>query len=299
MRALDKSANLEAWTARRLAIESDTSRIPRQRPAYRLLKAFLRSTGLYTRGYQNFLALRMVEQIHKLYHWPTKLDGFSILHLSDLHLDLDEALLPAILRAVEGTAFDMAVITGDFFEKCQAPTVEKLDNLKRLLRKIQVGPYGSYAVLGNHDSLTLVNALEGTGLHFLNNDAAVIPTSTPFALAGVDDAFVFGTHDLQRASAQCPADMPRILLSHSPQLYAQAATEQFSLMLSGHTHGGQICLPGERPIIQLPNIPRSVYKGKWSYETLTGYTSHGAGACHLPVRFNCPPEVTLHRLESL
>ena len=86
-----------------------------------------------------------------------------------------------------------------------------------------------------------------------------------------------------------------ILLSHTPEVYRQAAHAGFDLMLSGHTHGGQICLPGGVPLT-LDSGCRAIGAGAWRYDAMAGYTSVGAGSSIVPVRFNCPPEITLHRL---
>jgi len=67
-------------------------------------------------------------------------------------------------------------------------------------------------------------------------------------------------------------------------------------MLCGHTHGGQICLPGGVPLLTDADCPRALARGAWKYHNLIGYTSVGAGSCIVDVRLNCPPEVTLHRL---
>jgi hypothetical protein len=87
-----------------------------------------------------------------------------------------------------------------------------------------------------------------------------------------------------------------ILISHTPEVYRQAALAGFNLLLSGHTHGGQICLPGGIPITLDSVLPRFMGSGAWKYGSLIGYTSVGAGSSIVPVRFNCPPEITLHHL---
>jgi predicted MPP superfamily phosphohydrolase len=89
-----------------------------------------------------------------------------------------------------------------------------------------------------------------------------------------------------------------VLLSHTPEIYRQAAHADFNLLLSGHTHGGQICLPGSIPIILDAVLPRRMGAGAWQYHNMTGYTSVGAGSSVVPVRLNCPPEITLHCLGS-
>jgi predicted MPP superfamily phosphohydrolase len=87
-----------------------------------------------------------------------------------------------------------------------------------------------------------------------------------------------------------------ILLSHTPEVYHQAADAGVDLMLSGHTHGGQLCLPGSIPITLESVLPRRMGAGAWRYLGMQGYTSVGVGTSLLAVRLNCPPEITLHVL---
>jgi predicted MPP superfamily phosphohydrolase len=90
-----------------------------------------------------------------------------------------------------------------------------------------------------------------------------------------------------------------ILLSHTPEIYRQAAHAQFSVMLCGHTHGGQICLPGGYPLTLDAKCPRYLGAGPWRYHNMVGYTSRGSGTSIVKARFNCLPEITLHRLRAL
>jgi len=87
-----------------------------------------------------------------------------------------------------------------------------------------------------------------------------------------------------------------ILISHTPEIYRQAAHANFNVLLGGHTHGGQICLPGGVPLTLDSVLPRSMGAGPWKHGEMIGYTSVGAGSAVVPVRFNCPPEITLHYL---
>jgi hypothetical protein len=96
-----------------------------------------------------------------------------------------------------------------------------------------------------------------------------------------------------------PRDEFSVLISHTPEVYREAERAGFDVMLSGHTHGGQICLPGGIPITLDAKLPRRFGRGAWRYGKLHGYTSVGAGSSVVPVRFNCPPEITLHHLEHL
>jgi len=113
------------------------------------------------------------------------------------------------------------------------------------------------------------------------------------------DAHFYGMDNIEKAASAIPRDKFSILISHTPEVYLQAAHSGFDLMLSGHTHGGQICLPGGIPITLDSVLPRSMGAGAWKYHDMIGYTSVGAGSSVVPVRFNCPPEITLHHLHLL
>ena len=114
--------------------------------------------------------------------------------------------------------------------------------------------------------------------------------------AGIDDAHFFQTHDLDQALAGLAPQRCAVLLSHTPQPYRQAAAAGVQLMLSGHTHGGQVCLPGGIPILTDTPAPRFVVRGAWNYQGMAGYTSVGCGSSVVDVRLNCLPEITLHQL---
>ena len=115
-------------------------------------------------------------------------------------------------------------------------------------------------------------------------------------LAGIDDAHFYRADNIEKAATGIPSNEFSILLSHTPEIYRQAALADFNILLSGHTHGGQICFPGRIPITLHSVLPRYMGSGPWKYRGMIGYTSVGAGSSLVPVRFNCPPEITLHRL---
>ena len=115
--------------------------------------------------------------------------------------------------------------------------------------------------------------------------------------AGIADAHSSPPHDFAASRAGIPNGAVSILLSHSPETYAGAEAAGFDAMLSGHTHGGQICLPGGIPVIlQTPGLPRRFGSGPWRHGRMIGFPSRGAGTSLVHVRFNCPGEVVLHRL---
>jgi len=115
-------------------------------------------------------------------------------------------------------------------------------------------------------------------------------------LAGIDDAHFYRVDNIEKAASGIPHEAFSILLSHTPEIYRQAAHAGFDLLLSGHTHGGQICLPGSIPLTLGSVLPRRFGAGAWIYHNMAGYTSSGVGSSIVPVRINCLPEITLHRL---
>jgi predicted MPP superfamily phosphohydrolase len=154
-----------------------------------------------------------------------------------------------------------------------------------------------YAVLGNHDSIRMVPAMEDMGIRVLMNESVRLERGDEaLYLAGIDDAHYFRTHGYHKAADGVPPDAVSVLLSHTPEAFRHAAHCGFSFMLCGHTHGGQICLPGGVPILTDSDAPRHTARGAWRFGEMQGYTSVGCGASIVDVRFNCPPEVTLHRL---
>lgn len=254
-----------------------------------------RLTGIHPRGYRGFKDLRVVE--HRIRHprLPSGLAGLTLLQLSDLHLDLDPSLLDVIRERVRGLDYDLAVLTGDFRNTTHAdhgPSVELMLELLAVLRT------PAYAVLGNHDFIEIVPPLERAGLRFLLNEAETIHRNgAALHLGGVDDPHFYKTHDLAAVREQVPEEGFSMLLCHSPETYREAAALGFDLMLSGHTHGGQICLPGGFALIKVCDVPRRMLSGAWRYRDLLGYTSVGTGACGVALRYFCPPEITLHRFE--
>lgn len=143
----------------------------------------------------------------------------------------------------------------------------------------------------------MVPPLEAAGLTFLlNENTAIERDGHRLWIAGIDDADHYRTHLPDRARAGIADDACTILLSHSPECFRESAAAGFALQLSGHTHGGQICLPGGTAIIRKSSVPGWMISGRWKYQDLIGYTSPGTGSCTAAARLNCPPEITVHVL---
>jgi predicted MPP superfamily phosphohydrolase len=195
---------------------------------------------------------------------------------------------------VQGLQYDLCVLTGDFRFRTFGPYTPAIDALAQLRPHFR---RPIYAVLGNHDTIRMVPRMEALGIRVLVNESVRIERrNNSLYLAGIDDAHYFRTHNLHRAAQDIPDDTCGVLLSHTPEPYRQAAHAGFSLMLCGHTHGGQICLPGGVPIITDSDAPRAYARGPWRFRSMIGYTSVGCGSSIVDVRLNCLPEVTLHRL---
>mgnify|MGYP000984614629 CR=1 FL=1 len=156
-----------------------------------------------------------------------------------------------------------------------------------------------YAILGNHDSIRMVPGIEALDIDLLLNESVVLERDgARIHLAGIDDPHYYQVDNFDRASAAIPSEDVSILLSHSPETYRHAAHADFDLMLSGHTHGGQICLPGGIALMTNADCPRRFCRGAWRHHAMQGYTSTGSGASVVGVRYNCPPEITLHHLRA-
>ena len=267
-------------------------------PAARL--AF-RCAGLYGRARREFLDVRVREETFALPGLAPELAGFTLLHLSDLHLDIDPALPDAIRGALATVAgrYDAAAATGDFNNFTVHGDTKALD-LAASLRGAFTAPV--FAVLGNHDSVRDVPYLERAGYRVLLNESVRLrragATGGPsLLLAGVDDPNIFATHDLAAALRGRRSGEPCVLLAHAPSVHREAAAAGVSLVLCGHVHGGQVCLPSGRTLAWRHwRFPRRVWRGRWTEGATQGYTTTGVGACGAPLRLNCPPEIVLVRL---
>jgi len=261
------------------------------------IEMILRLTGTWWRGRANAAKVRLRTNEVFSKRLPRQFDDFTILHLSDTHADMSEAAMAEAARLIEGLHYDICILTGDYRGRTFGPFHPCLRSMLPL-RKVLTGDI--YGVLGNHDTILMVPDLERMGIRMLLNEHVMVERDGGhIVLAGIDDAHFYRLDNVEKAAAGTSPDTFSILLSHTPEIYRQAAHAGFDLLLAGHTHGGQICLPGGTPIILESALPRSMGNGSWKYGAMAGYTSVGAGACGVPVRFNCPPEITLHHLRTI
>ena len=262
--------------------------------APKLIRFCLKAVGLLRRAQANSLKLTTEHNTFVLPDLPSAFEGFRILHLTDLHVDMDEANLQAVIRQIAPLDYDLCVLTGDYRQRTWGPVDDALDGMARLRLAIHGD---AYAVLGNHDSVRMVPALEDMGYRLLMNEMVPLERGdSRLYLAGVDDAHYYKVHNLHRAGDDIPAGGISLLLSHTPEIWREAAHAGYDLFLCGHTHGGQLCLPGGIPLTLDSDCPRRLGRGLWQVNGMQGYTSPGAGTSVLNVRLNCPPEVTIHTL---
>jgi uncharacterized protein len=259
-----------------------------------IIRNVLKATGLYWRARQNAERILVKRNDMRFKTLPPLFEGFTILHISDLHVDMNEVAMNRLIGLVGSMQYDVCVLTGDYRGRTFGPFQPALDGVARVGTHLK---QPIYAVLGNHDTIQMVPGLEAMGIRVLLNECeTIVRKDQRIYLAGIDDAHFFRVDNIEKSALSIPRGEFSILLSHTPEVYRQAAHANFDLMLSGHTHGGQICLPGSIPIKLEAVLPRRMGAGPWQYGDMTGYTSVGAGSSVVPVRLNCPPEITLHHL---
>ena len=266
------------------------------KPVYRRgLKAGLWLTGQLARARRMARSPRRIEREIFLPGLPEAFDGFRMLHLTDFHFDYTPDLAGILKEMLAKIPFDVCVLTGDYRGEDFGPYEESLEALESV--RPVLGD-AVYAVLGNHDSLEIMLRFPDMGIHGLVNEAVWLERGGErILLAGVDDGHWYRTHDFTPLRAQMEEAAVTVLLSHSPELYREAAAAGADVMLSGHTHGGQLCLPGGIPLVaHVHDTPRAMIRGAWQWEGVQGYTSRGAGTSSIDCRLFCPGEVTVHVL---
>ena len=245
--------------------------------------------------------VRVVRQDIALARWPSALDGFTIALLSDFHYDPYFSVHPirSSISIANGLNTDLIVLTGDYVSVPlfgdDAKGAAAAEPCAELLTQLHA-PHGVWAVLGNHDIYTdadrVTNALRSVGIPVLGNRSVAIERNgARFWLSGVDDV-IGRTADPVRALRSVPSEEAVVMLVHEPDYADHIARYPVDLQLSGHTHGGQIRLPFLPPLY-LPELAKKYVWGLYQVGKLTLYTNPGIGTVEVPVRLNCPPEITL------
>ena len=249
---------------------------------------------------------RLVRVDIALKRLPEAWEGLRIVQLSDFHYDEHFSAVPLrkAVDIVNGLRPDAVFLTGDFvtvplFGR-RSSGITAIGPCAEILSRLQA-PLGLFAVLGNHDvrcgSATVMQTLRANKIEVLRNHALPLEKDGGrIWLAGVDDV-IEGKADLSDALLEVPREEPVILLAHEPDFADQVVNAPVDLQLSGHSHGGQIRLP----LVGAPYLPEMAQKypmGLYRIGRLTLYTNVGLGTIRVPVRWNCPPEVTLLTLRK-
>ncbi len=224
------------------------------------------------------------------------LAGLRIAFVADTHVGArvapDDVRRATALLAPEEP--DLVLLGGDYVSESARYAVQAAAALADL---VGAAPLGAYAVLGNHDTRSgradrVTAALEDRGVRVLRNAAAAVETGRgTLWVAGVDSA-VSGRPDPARAFGGIPPGAAALALWHEPDYAERTAARGAFAQLSGHSHGGQVRLPGVGPLV-LPRGGRRFVMGLNDARGMPVYTSRGVGVFLPPLRYNCPPEVTL------
>jgi len=255
----------------------------------------LKAVSLYDVGHRNAKNVALHPLSLSFDSLPKSFHDYTILHLTDLHLDAIDGIEEHIASTVRSVACDLCVMTGDYREKTSGSYRQILPRMERIIRAADAKD-GILAVLGNHDTARMTDPLEQMGIRVLVNESITIRRGEEEILvSGVDDPHYYYT-EAARTALETPFNGFKIGLVHTPDLYDIAAAGEYRLYLCGHTHGGQICLPGGIPIITHSYSSRKYSRGSWRFKQMVGYTNSGCSAVGIPVRFFCPSEVALIRL---
>lgn len=299
---------MQDWAKRRHAIEGGRYWMGRAGPfarwrhkplaaAMTVADALLKPTPVYSRGRRNALDLRRVEFEVALPGLPAAFEGYRILHVSDTHLDYFPELASAARSLLAGVEVDMLALTGDVQGLHRNPIEQATGLLMEALKDVRVnGP--RLAVLGNHDPTGMAEELAREGFDVLVNRSMVLQRGgDTLRVTGLDDVNSFYTEAARRALDD-HRDEFRIALVHSPEVADDADAAGYAFYLCGHTHGGQICLPGGRPVLTRLRRCHHAASGLWRQGKMIGYTNRGLGVAGLPLRFNSRGEgaiITLRR----
>jgi predicted MPP superfamily phosphohydrolase len=279
---------LERWQARRRAANA------RSTPWRTLTQAVTQiARAALAEPYQ------LVVERHPVYlrRLPRALDGLRVVQLSDIHHSpfTSRAQIERAIDTANSLDADIIALTGDYVSHER----EYIQPCAELLGRLRAR-CGVYAVLGNHDHWTdaalITDLFRAEGITVLVNEGMRFEhRGASFWLAGVDDTMV-GLEDLPLALAGSTADELKLLLAHNPVILRRAARAGVDLVLSGHTHGGQVTWRSERSRSGRPR--RRMLRGLGRRGETQIYVTRGLGTVILPVRYGCLPEVSLLELRS-
>jgi uncharacterized protein len=258
-----------------------------------IIQTVFKLLGLYDRGKANALDFRVTSVRLAVDSLPAQFEGFTVMLLTDLHLDGFPALADRLRAVLPSLEADLCVLGGDYRMSTHGPCDEANYRMRTLVDCIRTR-HGTAAVLGNHDCLIMADVLEECGVTvLLNKNMFLERDGERLWIAGVDDPHYYHCHDVRAAMESIPRGACTLFVSHTPRLYKEAARAGASVYLTGHTHAGQVQIPPFGPIFTHTPAPRRFCQGAWSHNGMVGYTSAGVGVSGVPVRFNCRGEVAL------
>ena len=248
----------------------------------------------------------VVRQTLRIARLPEAFAGFRIAQLSDIHLDefTEPAFLRLVVHRINLMAPDMVLLTGDFASRGPLPiryALRAIERCAEVLKELHCPT--RFGILGNHDTAIgsefVVRTLEASGLPMLVNRYVPIERKGQrLWLGGLDDP---GTaHPVLDLAVPRRPDGPVILMCHPPDFADEIARHPraslVDVMLSGHSHGGQVRLPFLGPLV-LPPMGMKYVAGLFRFNGMQLYVNRGIGTVGLPFRLNCPPEITELTLE--
>lgn len=221
------------------------------------------------------------------------LQGFTLLLMTDFHLYplTQPGLVEKAVSIANSLNPDLVALTGDYVWR----RLDAIDELAPILAGLDA-KHGVFSTLGNHDywldAAVITQRMEKAGLPVLINQGVAIRQGRgTLYLGGLDDGWS-GHPDLELTLNDAPQGAPVVLMCHEPDLADHISLDgRVTLQLSGHTHGGQIRLPGFGAFI-LPYLGRKYDLGLYRVNHMLLYTNRGIGVISEPVRYNCPPEIT-------
>jgi predicted MPP superfamily phosphohydrolase len=256
----------------------------------RALRLALRLTGRYEQGVRNAWDVGVRELELPLAQLPQEFDRFTILHLSDLHLDGMDGLERTVLERLDGREFDLCALTGDYRTELHGPIRPVMERMRTLVTGLRCRE-GVVGVLGNHDDGHMVAPLEEMGVRMLVNERVdLVRDGARLQVVGTDDVHYYFTDQAVHA-LEAARDAFTVALVHSPEIYDVASRLGVDLYLCGHSHAGQVCLPGGRPVLTHLSRGRRFYRGTWRHGAMVGVTSSGVGTSGVPVRFHSRGEI--------
>jgi hypothetical protein len=234
---------------------------------------------------------------------PESFKGFRIVQVSDIHFKefTEASFVELVVHEVNALKPDLVALTGDFVSYgpfARHRSIGWAYECGELLTRIQCPQ--RYAVLGNHDCIVneaaAKDAITSHGIPVLSNEAVPLERDGKrIWLAGITDALEGHPRpDFEKAIPETARrdDERVILLAHEPDILPTVAKYNVDLMLSGHTHGGQVRIPLLPPMM-LPPLGVKYVEGHFQLGRTQLYVNRGIGAVTLPFRFNCPPEITV------